>query len=264
MMTRRPHAAILQNAALLVPAAERAEWLAEWEAELCYVEHDATAFCLGSFRDALWLRCNSLRTRRAWSLDSPLRCVLFLAGLAALTFGGAITSGNLSFPSWSLEGAEELVQGLFMMYAMALFVLLTLDPLALGRYPTNQFAPSLLIRLRRWIFLAVKIALLSPMILFAMCALAQVFPPAPLILFPVWMFGFRWALADQRHRCPVCLHLLSNPVRIGSAAQMCLGRYGTELVCTRGHGFLYIPDAPTSWCPTQRWRYLDLSRSLVR
>jgi hypothetical protein len=256
-MLRGAHTAILRNAALLVPAAERGEWLAEWKAELCYVEHDATAFCLGSFRDALSLRRNSLSLRRALSLDSPLRCVLFLAGLAALTLWGAIASGSLSFPSWSMAGAEELAQGLLGMYVLALLILLTLNPLALGRYPANRYAPSLLIRLRRWIFLVVKITLLAPMILFAMVALVQIFPPASLILFPIWISGFRWALADQRQRCPVCLHLLSNPVRIGNAAQMCLGMYGTELICTRGHGFLYVPEAPSSWCSTQRWQYLQ-------
>ncbi len=78
-MLRALHIAMLRNAALLVPAPERGEWLAEWKAELCYVNHDATAFCLGSFRDALWLRRKSFSARRAFSLDSPLRCVLFLA-----------------------------------------------------------------------------------------------------------------------------------------------------------------------------------------
>lgn len=55
-MPRALHTAILRNAALLVPASARAEWLAEWSAELWYVDRDATAFCLGSFRDALSLR----------------------------------------------------------------------------------------------------------------------------------------------------------------------------------------------------------------
>ena len=82
-MPRALHIAILRNAALLVPAPERGEWLAEWKAELYYVGHDATAFCLGSFRDALWLRRKSFSVRRMFSLDSPLSCVLLLAALGS-------------------------------------------------------------------------------------------------------------------------------------------------------------------------------------
>jgi hypothetical protein len=69
-----------------------------------------------------------------------------------------------------------------------------------------------------------------------------------------------WALADQRQRCPVCLRLLSNPTRIGNSAQLVLGSYGAELMCNRGHGSLYVPTVPTSWCSSQRWQYLDLQR----
>src|ERR1700761_9759417 len=61
---------ILRSAAWLVPAQERAEWLAEWQAELWHVWHardsksrgrfqgssEVTDFCLGAFRDACWLR----------------------------------------------------------------------------------------------------------------------------------------------------------------------------------------------------------------
>ncbi len=85
-MLRVLHIAMLRNAALLARLLDRSEWLAEWKAELCYVSHDATAFCLGSFRDAFWLRRKSFSARRAFSLDSPLRCLLLLAVLAVLTF----------------------------------------------------------------------------------------------------------------------------------------------------------------------------------
>jgi hypothetical protein len=256
-MIRRVHNAILRNAALLVPAAERAEWLAEWRAELCYVDHDATAFCLGSLRDALWLRRNGPSLDRTLSMDSPLRCVLLLAGVPALALLLAIASGSLSLSSRSLAGTEEFALSLFWMYGLSLLFLLTLNPLTLGRYPTNRYAPSCLVRLRRWLFLFVKIGLLVPTIFFATSVLVAIFPPASLTVLLGWTFGFRWALADQKERCPVCLHLLTNPVRIGNPAQMVLGWYGTELICTRGHGFLYVPEMPTSWCSTQLWQYLD-------
>lgn len=257
MMLRTLHIAILRNAALLVPTQERADWIAEWRAELWYVEHDATAFCVGSFRDALWLRRNSHRQpSRAFSLDSPLRCVLLLVGLATLTVSLAIPSRELWLPSWSLRGAEQVALELLQMYLLPLLILLTLNPLTLGEYPINRHAPSMIIRLRRWIFLALKIALV-PIPLSVCVVLLPVFPLAPWTLFFGLIFGFRWVLTDQKQRCPICLHLLSNPVQIGSPARSVLDWYGTELVCVRGHGFLFVPGAPTSWCSKQKWQYLD-------
>jgi len=262
-MLRTLHIAILRNAALLVPAPERGEWLAEWKAELCYVSHDATHFCLGSFRDALWLRRKSFSARRAFSLDSPLRCVLFLALPAASSFllAFGLPSRELFMPLFSPQGEDQFAFGCFWLCFESLLVLLTLNPLGLGEYPANRYAPALIIRLRRWVFLAIKIALLPLIFMFASIALLPIFPPALWILFFGWIAGFRWALADQKQRCAVCLRLLSNPTRIGSPTQSILGWYGTELVCTRGHGMLYVPGAPTSWCSTQRWQYLDPTRS---
>ncbi len=64
---------MLKMAAFLVPRAARAEWLEEWRAELWHVWHicnqndgpaalhqkeEITAFSLGAFKDALWLRRN--------------------------------------------------------------------------------------------------------------------------------------------------------------------------------------------------------------
>lgn len=257
-MRRVLQIALLHNAALLVPGAERAEWLAEWKAELCYVDHDATRFCFGSFPDALWLRRNGKRRPRLAShLESPLRCVLFLVALAALVATAALPFRRQWLPAWSLPEVGQLIQGCSWMYGISLLVLLALNPFDLGEYPANGCAPSLSVRLRRWLFLAAKILLITPVPAFASVVLIPLFPGAPSILLFAWIFGFRWALEDQRRRCPVCLHLLSHPIRIGSPVQSIFGWYGTELICTRGHGMLYVPGAPASWCPTQRWQYLD-------
>lgn len=256
-MRRTLHVAMLRNAARLVPAPERAEWFAEWSAELSYVEHDATSFCLGSFRDALWLRRNRPDRRPGFRMESPWSCVLVLAGLAILMLLLAIPSRRAWLPSWSPSGLGQFALGLLGMYVLSLVVLLTLNPMALGECRANRYAPRFRIRLRRWMFLALKIALLVPTVFFAMSTVISTFPPASPLLLVGWIFGLRWALADQRQRCPVCLHLLSHPVQMGSPAQTVLGWYGTELVCTRGHGLLYVPGAPTSWCSWQRWQYLD-------
>jgi hypothetical protein len=73
----------------------------------------------------------------------------------------------------------------------------------------------------------------------------------------VAMFGSflaaRWIIADQRNRCPVCLRLLAHPVRIGESSRILLEWHGTELMCERGHGLLYVPEWPAIWSTRQRW-----------
>ena len=66
----------------------------------------------------------------------------------------------------------------------------------------------------------------------------------------------RWIIADQRNRCPVCLRLLAHPVRIGESSRILLEWHGTELMCDRGHGLLYVPEWPAIWSARQRWMQL--------
>ncbi len=90
---------MLKMAAFLVPRAARAEWLEEWRAELWHVWHicnqndgpaalhqkeEITAFSLGAFKDALWLRRNhaSCGPRRWFRQGMPSRCILTFAVLA--------------------------------------------------------------------------------------------------------------------------------------------------------------------------------------
>jgi hypothetical protein len=268
-MLRGLRLAIIQTAALLVPAPERAEWLAEWRAELWYVNRRATAFCLGSIRDAFWMNRNSPAPimRRWLTLESPVKCVMFLAGLAAL-------SSLLAFGEVGTEirqgGYQDFALFFVCMGLMSLAYVLPVRPLRLGEYPVNRYAPQGPMRLFRWVFLTVKMALVVFIGFMATCALVALVTLLPVqparspipalglvaVLFGQF-FGLRWALRDQRERCPVCLRLLSNPTRIGNASQSFLGWYGTELVCSHGHGFLYMPGTSTSWYKTQRWQYLD-------
>jgi hypothetical protein len=314
-MLRGLHLAIIQTAALLVPAPERAEWLAEWRAELWYVNRRATAFCLGSICDAIWMNRNTSApmARRRFGLESPVKCVMFLAGLTALSFvlafgppgdnlappprdgesqsvapaaaardsnppSPADLESNASLPNCEANpssaiartppgqaGAETRRDGCpgFPVACLGvccgfLVALSKVTPLRLGEYPVNRYAPGAPLRLLRWLFLAVKISLVVPMAVFGSLALVPITPPlAVWVMFLGLLFGFRWALMDQRERCPVCLRLLSNPTQIGDPSQSFLGWYGTELLCSRGHGFLYIPGTSTSWSEAQRWQYLD-------
>jgi hypothetical protein len=77
--------------------------------------------------------------------------------------------------------------------------------------------------------------------------------------FAVFLFGMRWALLDQRQRCPVCLRRVINPAQVGLASRTFLAWNGTELICVDGHTLLHIPGLPTSWFSTQLWLYLDTS-----
>lgn len=441
------HFTILRAAALLVPGPQRAEWFAEWRAELWYVKQKSTIFCLGAFRDAFWLRRNmpAPNARHTFGLESPFRCVWFLAVLAAVSlffafhlpiardmllpspyrdpanlvmisangqFGAqtptipieqyrslanrtqnmftglafylptptrvqtaefsvalasrnlfellqipisspgpeaslilsheawrkyfhadpqivgrviqvagqpALVAGVISPSSWRLPGRIDawllqdqvrltalppdskgfvlghlrvpsggewrisvpneqgghdrfecvslakghLILGYSLMILVSLLLLSTTTPLALGEYPANRHSPTRSLRLRRWIFLAIKIALLLPIVYCGSLDLASIismgFQPHG------WLVGLilslRWALIDQRRRCPVCLRLLTNPTRIGGPSQTFLEWYGTELVCAQGHGLLYVPEIPTSCYSTQRWQYLDPSWS---
>ncbi len=135
---------------------------------------------------------------------------------------------------------------------------LAMTALSLGEYPSNRNSPALAIRVRRWMFLLVKLAFLFLIAFGGLVALGA-YPCG----IQSMLFGFagalRWALHDQRNRCPVCLHSLSHPVRIGEASHTFLAWYGTELLCARGHGLLHVAELRTSYSAGQRWLYLDPS-----
>jgi hypothetical protein len=147
-------------------------------------------------------------------------------------------------------------------------------PLPLGDYPDRAKDLATAVRLRRWGFLVAKILLILPLVYIASMDVAYgsaefggvhaLGTEASQYLelassFFGLLFGFRWALRDQRGRCPVCLRQLTNPARVGEASRNFLAWNGTELICTGGHGLLHIPEIPTSWFSCQRWLYLDPS-----
>jgi hypothetical protein len=257
--------AMLRAAARLVPSQERAEWLEEWSAELWYAQQsgvvDADRFCLGAFQDALWLRRHASQRapRTASWLASPSRCLLFLAGLDA-----AALLAILPVPRPS---APIPLRAIFLLMGMACLILLATTRLSLGDYPASRSAPSLATRMRRWIFLAAKMALILAGMyagLLLAASLGEKTRTAAVLVDALLcgsVLAFRWALHDQRRRCPVCLRLLTNPLTVGQRASWFLEWNCIELVCLRGHGMLYIPENPTSWFGAQRWQYLDSSWS---
>lgn len=159
----------------------------------------------------------------------------------------------------------------FFMFAtlMALLALPATTSLPLGEYPYNPRQQSLGLRLRRWLFFTAKLALILPIVCFASLDVAQMFGDTQsvqlIVTFAMALGAFRWMLRDQRRRCPVCLQMLRNPVHVGEPSRNFLAWNGTELICVVGHGFLHVPEMPTSWFSTQRWLYLDASwRTIFR
>ena len=66
-----------------------------------------------------------------------------------------------------------------------------------------------------------------------------------------------WAIRDQQRRCRVCLRRLGTPIPIGAPGHVLLDWSGTEMVCSEGHGVLYLPDSQANWLERARWDNLD-------
>jgi hypothetical protein len=426
------HFAMLRSAAILVPAAQRADWLAEWRSELWHIRRDPhgvnlTAFCMGAFRDALWLwRDDPCPDRFSLSAESPGLCLAWLAalGVACLGLGlllpavrivllSSLYPRNLVMlnPAW--DGDPAIADGFFAPYpsvarksfeslkategnqftGLAFYVPANLPVATPGGKRTLHLArttpelfhllnipvpraragtPMLVLTrsawhkyfqgdrqdvtavvsddlwrlparvdgwlledasalpastkgfvlgrlrfdtlrnsqfhyirladrpyccygavlpmfvfscalfavmtfgssggdmrtmgatgLRRALFLAAKILLVLPIVAFGALDLGSVGGSVTPLYLDVALFGSflatRWIIADQRGRCPVCLRLLAHPVRIGESSRILLEWHGTELMCDRGHGLLYVPEWPAIWSGRNRW--LDLGSS---
>ena len=267
------HFATLRCAALLVPLAERQEWWTEWTSELWHLlegrgsRPNVTRFCLGAFKDAFWLRRNnpSVSTRPILCLRSPIQCVVFLVILAATSLFFAFRLPGPRSPMQLWPPHQQLFAYLFII-AVAVVVLAATTSLELGDYPPTINSPDRAKRLRRWIFLGTKFALILPIVFFGTLDLAPIICSGaiqPHGMLVGYVLAFRWVLLDQRKRCPVCLRMLTNPTRIGERSHIFLEWYGTEFICAKGHGLLHVSEIPTSSYSTQRWLYLDSSwRSL--
>jgi hypothetical protein len=178
-------------------------------------------------------------------------------------------NGMLSFDCVSFNDHRQAPFGIFeFVLFLAVVSLPATTSLPLGDYPASRHNFQWSVKLHRWIFLCSKLALILPIVYFgsldlAYCS-ASISPETSqclqgVISFCALLFAFRWALRDQRKRCPVCLRLLTNPARVGQPSRNFLGWNGIEFICNDGHGFLHVPEITTSWFSSQRWLYLDPS-----
>jgi hypothetical protein len=173
-----------------------------------------------------------------------------------------------------LLGAPIFAQseGAWGIFEFALFLALIALPavisVSLGDSDVASHRPSFRQRMNRILFLAAKFTLIAAIGFSASLDLAYstAIGYSPLAecaqllwCFTICLFGFRWAVADQRKRCPVCLRRVTNPASVGLASRTFLGWNGTEMICVGGHALLHVPSLPTSWFSGDRWLYLDSS-----
>ena len=109
---RYAHLGMLWVASLLVPTSRRIEWSEEWRNELWYVlrecfsqssiQHrpinEATLFCIGAYRDAIWLRKRSWQKQRILPriCESPASCLFALILAFVAAWGIAHTSSRVT------------------------------------------------------------------------------------------------------------------------------------------------------------------------
>jgi hypothetical protein len=258
---------ILRAAAALAPCDQRGDWLEEWRSELWYVPpSDATRFCLGAFRDAIWLRRNSVSPmkRPRMHLESPLSCLAFLAAVGAV---GMLIAVYLSGPLKQISMYSDLRARDLPADCMAMLTfscLLLPGTLAVWRAPANRLPTPWRSKLRRGIFLALKIALVQPIMLCGLMIWILAAPVgifAPLGMGATLIAALRWVITDQQRRCPVCLRLLTHPVRIGAPSTTFLEWYGAEPTCSRGHGLMLVSEISCSYSRKAQWLGLGKSWS---
>jgi hypothetical protein len=126
--------------------------------------------------------------------------------------------------------------------------------------------------LRWWLFFAAKtLLLLVTCFVFSLEGTRQIFLMLTGDISPVagaissWLFlvttvlAVMWSLYDQGRRCRICLKRLGHESYVGVPAYLLLDWWGTELVCSQGHGLLHVPEMHASWLQMEQWIQLDES-----
>lgn len=256
MINKWLQTAAIRAASFLAPTDERAEWLEWWRSELWYVPPgEATRFCFGAFRDALWVRRNTLPSgKQTRFLRSPFVC---LAALGSLSGASIWITDRLEemLPFHAAAHGTSAAAGIADM--LLLYLILTVVAFIVRDSPRSG-RPLPWRNLRSWIFLGSKIVLVLPILRCTMVEVVVVnLPPLSLVFFAGCVLLCRWVFGDQSRRCPVCLRLLSGTVRVGSPSWTFLSWYGDESMCACGHGLLYSPGISASYSRQRKWIDLD-------
>lgn len=160
---------------------------------------------------------------------------------------------------------ETYLWFLLLAVTCAVSIVYARDSSHLGQPPVSFAAQC-----RWWAFFVAK----SVLLLIATCLLASasarwfsvhligaIYPMVDVIA--LWLFlalsigPLSWAIHDQQKRCRTCLRRLGSPIRVGAPGHVLLSWSGTEMVCSDGHGVLYLPDSHAEWVERERWNMLD-------
>jgi hypothetical protein len=155
---------------------------------------------------------------------------------------------------------------------LSLFGGIALGSSRLGGAKTRKLKLSLRQTARWWGFFAGKTALLLAICFVAALeitgrvSIMMTGSVHPLVgPFSTWLFlvtamiALSWSLHDQSRRCRLCLKRLGNEASVGMPSYLFLGWWGTELVCSDGHGMLHVPEMKSSWQEFDQWVSLDES-----
>jgi len=267
---------LLRLIGLLVPLADRAPWFARhvsnldslWilarRGELAGATFAYLVWCYrGACAQALRIRCTGFNPRR-WA-RGPASLLAWAAAallfLAMATHGFAVTRSLIAAFGHLSErpSQEKLVAYLFpVVFGLSASLILALSRISFrGR--------------RYWqvlFFFSKTLALMAIVVLLWVeggAALRRAIPFETLrhiaggILFAIAFVGalgwtVLWSIADQNHRCSVCLRRLVAPVRMGSWASV-FEPATIEWLCEDGHGALCEPGTETG--PQLHWIDLD-------
>jgi hypothetical protein len=286
----RASSRILTAASLLVPASKRDLWWMEWRTELWYMrqsthsDKEILSFCLGAFRDAFWLRRSAPREEWFSRLQSPASCIGFLAALNLVLALGMllllVSRGLLLLSShcdcatylqilWfrvSIPVAyrylfQQELWDIYLTLMFACMIVPAVTRLHLGSAKGRRWRP----RIRWYGFFLVKILLGPSAAYFFSFDLAHLLTANPeghpVIQIYTCLAGFvlalRWAIEDQRWRCPDCLHLAQHPFSVGQRSSILLDRGFTEYLCPNGHGILRDPENWITGPSAQVWVSMD-------
>jgi len=224
-------------------------WFLERDSQLTHPSVDARGYLVAHLS----------RVGQAWMTGTSV----------PISVRGDTDDDDVEFYGVSFAGRLRGPWGMFeFALILSLLALPAVTSVTLGESNYSSHRPSRKRTLLRWAFLAAKFFLIAAIAYFASLDLAwwnssNYSPLAEFSqlawAFTICLFGFRWALADQRQRCPVCLRRVTHPAQVGLASRTFLGWNGTEMICMGGHTLLHVPSLPTSWFGGQRWLYLDTS-----
>ena len=155
---------------------------------------------------------------------------------------------------------------------LSLFGGIALGSSRLGGAKTRKLKLSFHYTWRWWGFFAAKILLMLAIcfvgaleitsrlsIIFTGSINPLVGPISTWLFLVTAMIALSWSLQDQSRRCRYCLNRLGNEASVGMPSYLFLGWWGTELVCSDGHGLLHVPEMKSSWQEFDQWVSLDES-----